>query len=372
MTPVSDCTRHCASCDKEITDFSSMTDAQIGRTLQANGRKICGRFHLRQLNRPLLLNGPRRRRGLGPLAAAASLLLAGPVFGQSADPIATEQTEKQDRVAVKSGGPVVFRGVINDSEGYPLIGVSILIKGTSAGTVTDLDGVFELTADSRSELTVVVSYTGFESLETVLFASEVSESTDQQHLPEIVLEESTHFLTGIVVTCVVRPRQTQLDHLMNHKIDRIVIDRPLGHKNGDWKDYWRDLFAKRKAHRAERRAQRLEAKIAKAEVQQIPPAETLDVPSFSAAPASVPLGLRATPNPFDAELTVSFVLEIAETVELTLLDANGRSLRSWQREGSVGKQDVRLDQLPGKLPSGTYFLRLATQTGGLETITVVR
>ena len=38
-------------------------------------------------------------------------------------------------------------GLVTDFSGEPLIGVSILVKGTSNGTVTDLDGKFSLSAE---------------------------------------------------------------------------------------------------------------------------------------------------------------------------------------------------------------------------------
>ena len=34
--------------------------------------------------------------------------------------------------------------VINEDDGEPVIGASIVVKGTTIGTITDLDGKFEL------------------------------------------------------------------------------------------------------------------------------------------------------------------------------------------------------------------------------------
>ena len=42
-------------------------------------------------------------------------------------------------------------GLVTDFSGEPLIGVSILVKGTSNGTVTDLDGKFSLSAENNEE-----------------------------------------------------------------------------------------------------------------------------------------------------------------------------------------------------------------------------
>ncbi len=54
-------------------------------------------------------------------------------------------------------------GTVMDAaeEGLPLIGASVVVDGTSSGTVTDLDGKFELQAKAGDVL--VISYTGYQS-----------------------------------------------------------------------------------------------------------------------------------------------------------------------------------------------------------------
>ena len=380
MTPVSDIARHCASCEKTVTDFTHMTDAEIGRTLKANGGNLCGRFTKQQLNRPLRLEGPRRRRGLGPLAAAASMLLSAPVFSQSAPPAPTEQTESRP-VSAKATPPgnIPFRGTVADESGEVLIGATILIEGTTCGTVTDLDGNFELLVPQGQDLTLVVHYTGYSTLKQVIPASQLSEliQSNKKQPFTVAMEEA---MLGDIVCLVAggisftEPKPSVLENLMNHKIDRFVIDRPSGYKSGDWKDYWRDLFAERKARRAERRAQRLarraEKEVAPVTTPAAMPAKTTSSPA--PALATSPHQLRATPNPFDRELTATFTLPEPQSIHLSLLDANGRTLREWKKSAVAGEQSVRLDNLPATLPGGMYFLRLVTKSGAVETVTLVR
>lgn len=45
-------------------------------------------------------------------------------------------------------------GLITDSSGEPLIGISVLVKGPSKGTVTDLDGKFTLRVEKGDFLLV--------------------------------------------------------------------------------------------------------------------------------------------------------------------------------------------------------------------------
>ena len=51
-------------------------------------------------------------------------------------------------------------GTVTDNSGEPLIGASILVAGTTTGTVTDFDGTFTLNVPEGSE-ELLVSYTGY-------------------------------------------------------------------------------------------------------------------------------------------------------------------------------------------------------------------
>ena len=47
---------------------------------------------------------------------------------------------------------ITVNGVVQDTQGEPIIGANILVKGTSNGTITDLDGNFQLTTDTDAIL----------------------------------------------------------------------------------------------------------------------------------------------------------------------------------------------------------------------------
>lgn len=57
----------------------------------------------------------------------------------------------------------MVKGKITDEGGEPLIGATVLEKGTTNGTATDLDGNFELSVSNLNAI-LEVSYTGFERL----------------------------------------------------------------------------------------------------------------------------------------------------------------------------------------------------------------
>ena len=81
---------------------------------------------------------------------------------------------------------ITVNGVVQDTQGEPIIGANILVKGTSNGTITDLDGNFQLTADADAML--VISFIGYQTQE--LPAQPVMNITlrdDSKQLDEVVV-----------------------------------------------------------------------------------------------------------------------------------------------------------------------------------------
>jgi len=62
--------------------------------------------------------------------------------------------------------PPPCRGKVTDETGEPLIGASVLEKGTTNGTTTDIDGNFSF--DVPEGATLIISYTGYASQEVVV------------------------------------------------------------------------------------------------------------------------------------------------------------------------------------------------------------
>ena len=73
--------------------------------------------------------------------------------------IITERREQPSQQIGKVSGRVVDKG------GEPLIGVTVVIKGTSTGAATDVDGNFTINGLRDSSVVIVVSYIGKESKE---------------------------------------------------------------------------------------------------------------------------------------------------------------------------------------------------------------
>ncbi|MCI5082621.1 MAG: SusC/RagA family TonB-linked outer membrane protein [Saprospiraceae bacterium] len=63
-------------------------------------------------------------------------------------------------------------GTVTDEAGEPLIGASVLVQGTTSGTVTDLDGKYSINVNEEDAV-LLFSYTGFSSQEVTVGVSDV-------------------------------------------------------------------------------------------------------------------------------------------------------------------------------------------------------
>ena len=99
----------------------------------------------------------------------------------------------------------IVTGVVRDVNGEPVVGANVSVKGTTNGTITDMDGKFTLegvSADSK----LSVSYIGYMAQEIVVGnkgAFEIVLKDDTQALEEVVVvgyaAQKKVNLTGIVV-----------------------------------------------------------------------------------------------------------------------------------------------------------------------------
>ncbi len=89
-------------------------------------------------------------------------------------------------LAVSAFADINVKGKVIDADGSePLIGVSILVKGTTTGTVTDFDGNFQLTVPDKAVLQL--SYIGYKPVELrAVPEMNVIMEADAQQLQEVV------------------------------------------------------------------------------------------------------------------------------------------------------------------------------------------
>ncbi len=101
----------------------------------------------------------------------------------------------QDAASANSETENISGTVVDASDGYPLIGVSVMLEGTLHGVATDLDGNFTLDISS-SPCNIVFSYVGYETV-TLEF-----DGTNASSFSRIIMKGNALELNDVVVTGV--------------------------------------------------------------------------------------------------------------------------------------------------------------------------
>lgn len=101
--------------------------------------------------------------------------------------IVKKAKETNSSIPVTAQNDIVIRGTVTDHTGMPLVGVNVIVKGATIGTVTDIDGHFDL-ANVPKEATLLFSYIGYKSQEVkALEKLTITLSEDNELLDEVVV-----------------------------------------------------------------------------------------------------------------------------------------------------------------------------------------
>lgn len=93
----------------------------------------------------------------------------------------------QNQKVVTSGN---VTGRVIDQNGDPLVGVSVYVKGSMAGTITDVKGYFEMPSHGKKELKMVFSFIGMKQREMTWKGKSLT----------VVLEDDLQRIDKVVVT----------------------------------------------------------------------------------------------------------------------------------------------------------------------------
>lgn len=146
----------------------------------------------------------------------------------------TSAAENPDKVTVK--------GIVTDSFNDPLPGVNIMVKGTSDGTVTDIDGNFSLTVP-YANASLVFSYIGFQPYEYKLEGKneiEVKLIEDSKALEEVVVvgytTQKKATITGSISTITTKDLQqsptANLNNALAGRMPGLMVNQFSGGEPG--------------------------------------------------------------------------------------------------------------------------------------------
>ena len=147
----------------------------------------------------------------GLVATAVFFLAAGAGMAQA-----------QDYSAQSAGNTV--SGVVVDATGYPLIGVGVLIKGTTTGSSTDLDGnfEFELPSDLTGGATLEFSCLGYKTQEIPI---------GNRRVFNVTMEDDAILMEGTVVTALGIKRS---EKALSYNVQQVNADALVANKDANF------------------------------------------------------------------------------------------------------------------------------------------
>ena len=146
--------------------------------------------------------------------------------GSSKSAIAMESVPptamKQSRYSTRFNNLRTVTGkIVSVEDNTPVPGVNVIVKGSSVGTVSDIDGNYKINVPEDEDATLVYSYIGLNS--------EEMEVKDQDSI-DVAMEPDFKQLSEIVVTA------HGVDEAAEDKPYSFIPPKPKG-GNSNWKDY---------------------------------------------------------------------------------------------------------------------------------------
>ena len=123
------------------------------------------------------------------LLISVALLQGMSLYAGTGDARTETKSSAESGVAQKR---ITVKGVVTDEKGEPLIGVSIALKNSTQGTMSDMDGKYSISTDIENP-TLIFSYVGY-TPQTIVVGGKKEIN--------VVLKEESHALNEVVVTAM--------------------------------------------------------------------------------------------------------------------------------------------------------------------------
>ncbi len=164
-------TGHCASCQKDVIDFTNWSETRIKAYFLTKPSNVCGRFRNSQLT-----EYPLERKPVRTYTSLLSLFLSALLVFSSRLAEAQSRKEKKAEMALYANEDKesknenrsfnVVGKVVAAEDGESLPGINVVQRGTTNGTITMVDGSFSLDLKNPKETeTLIFSFIGLEPVE---------------------------------------------------------------------------------------------------------------------------------------------------------------------------------------------------------------
>jgi CarboxypepD_reg-like domain/Secretion system C-terminal sorting domain len=372
--------RFCSSCKKNVIDFTRMSDSEILSYFTDFKGSSCGRFTEKQLNKTIVetqLSRPQNHWAwalsalLLPTVAASQTEKKGEtieisVIANETKPIKKARIVENSLDTIKTENDFIkLKGIVIDSiANEPLVGATIVLKGSNIGTLTDIDGHFELTASTKEVIVLGVSFVGYETQELKI------NSTNRNQ--DLKIEMQGSVLGEVVVGVLVRRNffhRTKY-FLVNHT--KNYIDRS--------REFMKNLFQKKNketlsmAHITNTSvdSQNIDLNNNMSNLVEVTIADSQKVDSITNASSKDFLktelwdknitAFDISPNPTDNQFIINMQSLKNDFIEINLCNSQGQMVLPIYK-GQIESGETMMNTACGSLINGLYLVSLRNSKG---------
>ena len=171
LTPVSR-GGFCDSCQKQVIDFSGLSEKEIIRHISGASGKVCGRFRKEQLETNYWVKESAQiRPGMSLIKAGVMgvflMLMSKPTFAQEKTPRQRTEVVQEKEKDLRKPSSIedveywVEGTILDKYDQSALPGANVLLRGTTHGTTADAEGYFRFPVPLKKGDVLIVSFIGY-------------------------------------------------------------------------------------------------------------------------------------------------------------------------------------------------------------------
>lgn len=170
--------RFCGTCQKQVVDFTLMSDAEIFQYISKTEHQLCGRFGNDQLDRNIPAGKTRK---LGWFRYFIQVMIPALILVNKSQALEMRKPTQENINLLPVQGNVkkitdtnwidketVFRGRVVDKEQNGIPNATIAIKGTYHAVISNDDGGFAINVKNPEDTFLVISCLGFKTVRRVI------------------------------------------------------------------------------------------------------------------------------------------------------------------------------------------------------------
>jgi hypothetical protein len=184
---------YCKTCQKNVIDFTKMSQKEIFIHFENSNNKTCGYFDPSQLKTytdAILPNANQNKNWIDYLRISTFLMfITTTSWGQNIIAVPTIEQHQTDSKPETSNTeksidktPFTVKGKIVDERGLPIAGASIMLYNSTINTSSDFEGNFVFPIELSESDRLLICYIGFANQIVPVSKTEIKVRMEERHL----------------------------------------------------------------------------------------------------------------------------------------------------------------------------------------------